>query len=157
MTADAIRRRIAGLLEVDPALVDAADDHGLAWALVGAELVAELRAHRLDRDDQAHRCSGGDGDPAAEAVGALGRMFGANVFLVAEAIEAAEHHDAAYLDAALVRLCGGPATALTLGRRLSKAAGDKGWAVFFHDGRRWRLQAEPKLANTGRWRVTSED
>lgn len=43
----AIRRRIAWLLEVDQALVDAADDHGLAWALIGAELVAELRRHRV--------------------------------------------------------------------------------------------------------------
>jgi hypothetical protein len=155
----AIRHRIATLLDVEPLVLEAAENHGMIWELCIAELVAELRAHRLDRDDQAQRCSGGDDpdDPAAEAVDALGRTFGANVFLAAEAIDAADHHAAAALDDALVRWCGGPATRTTLGRRLRSAVGRSGWAVFVHEGRRWRLQAEPKIANTGRWRVTSED
>ncbi len=159
MSEAVVAARIAALLDVPEELVSEAQHHGMLWALAAAELVAELRAHGLDRDDQAQRCSGGDDpdDPAAEAVDALGRTLGANVFLATDALAAADQHGAADLDAALVRWCGGQATAYTLGRRLRSAVGRRGWAVFVHEGRRWRLQAEPKIANTGRWRVTSED
>jgi hypothetical protein len=156
MSEVVVAARIAALLDVPEELVSEAQHHGMLWALSAAELVAELRAHRLERDDQAQQCSGGD-DPTDEAVDALGRTLGANVFLASDALAAADQHGAADLDAALVRWCGGQATAYTLGRRLRSAVGRRGWAVFVYEGRRWRLQAEPKLDNTGRWRVTSED
>lgn len=128
-TTAAIRHRIATMLVADPATVEVADDAGLLWALVGAELVAELRRHRGRSLGELPSESPADG-PLARLVHAAAEVLGDRSFTAGELV-AAGAGDSPHRVALALATCalvgvrpGEVVSADRVGRRLAKATKD---------------------------------